>query len=337
MGRRPREPPLRRRRRGARLPGRLRVARGERAPPPAPPRADLRREPQFLLASATIANAGELAQALTGERAPVIDRDTSSRSDRDVVIWNPPLLDPELGLRASPLGDAARLLAQLTSRGLRTICFAKSRKAAELIHRFTAERVDVATAARLARIEPATRPSSGATSSGGSSKAISSASPRPTRSSSGSTSAFSTAQSRSVSPARSPRCGSSGASRAPRPRPGDPGGERTPSTSSSPASRTHSCHAESRLRFSIMRTRASSTRTSSPPRSRRLSTRVTQRRSAPRRFAARPSFPSSSARPQASSGRDATIRPRGSRSVPETRTPSRWSTRRPARSRARRA
>ena len=107
-------------------------------------------EPQFLLASATIANAGELAQALTGEKATLIDHDTSARADRDVVIWNPPLLDPELGLRASPLGDAARLLAQLTSRGLRTICFAKSRKAAELIHRYTAERVDVATAARLA-------------------------------------------------------------------------------------------------------------------------------------------------------------------------------------------
>ena len=37
-------------------------------------------------------------------------------------------------------------------------------------------------------------------------------------------------------------------------------------------------------------------------------------------LAARPSFPSSSARPRASSGRDATIRPcTGSRSVPETR------------------
>ncbi|MGH3066315.1 MAG: DEAD/DEAH box helicase, partial [Gaiellaceae bacterium] len=107
-------------------------------------------EPQFLLASATIANAGELAEALTGETATVIDRDTSPKAERDVIIWNPPLLDSELGLRASPLGDAARLLSQLTSRGLRTICFAKSRKAAELIHRFTAERVDVATAARLA-------------------------------------------------------------------------------------------------------------------------------------------------------------------------------------------
>jgi DEAD/DEAH box helicase domain-containing protein len=107
-------------------------------------------DPQFLLASATIANAGELALELTGQGATVVDQDTSARAERDVVIWNPPLLDVELGLRASPLGDAARLLSQLTSRGLRTICFAKSRKAAELIHRFAAERVDIATRNRLA-------------------------------------------------------------------------------------------------------------------------------------------------------------------------------------------
>jgi DEAD/DEAH box helicase domain-containing protein len=107
-------------------------------------------EPQFLLASATIANPGELELDLTGVGATVVDRDTSARAERQVVIWNPPLLDAELGLRASALGDASRLLAQLASRGLRTICFAKSRKAAELIHRFARERVDSATASRLA-------------------------------------------------------------------------------------------------------------------------------------------------------------------------------------------
>ena len=32
-------------------------------------------------------------------------------------------------------------MADLVSRGLRTICFAKSRGAAELIHRFTVERL----------------------------------------------------------------------------------------------------------------------------------------------------------------------------------------------------
>jgi DEAD/DEAH box helicase domain-containing protein len=107
-------------------------------------------DPRFLLASATIANAGELALELTGEPATVIDRDASPKADREIVLWNPPLLDAELGLRASALGEASRLLAQLTSRGLRTICFAKSRRAAELIHRFASERVDTETARRLA-------------------------------------------------------------------------------------------------------------------------------------------------------------------------------------------
>ena len=107
-------------------------------------------EPQLLFASATIANPGELAAALGGVEATVVDRDAAPRAERTVALWNPELLDPELGLRASPLGEASRLLAALTSRGLRTICFAKSRKAAELIHRFTVDRVDSQTAARLA-------------------------------------------------------------------------------------------------------------------------------------------------------------------------------------------
>ncbi len=107
-------------------------------------------EPQFLLASATIANPGELALALTGLPATVVDVDTSARAEREIALWNPPLLDPELGLRASALGEASLLMASLVSRGLRTICFAKSRKAAELIHRFTAERVDSHVAGRLA-------------------------------------------------------------------------------------------------------------------------------------------------------------------------------------------
>ena len=107
-------------------------------------------EPQFVLASATIANPGELAAALLGEPATVIEGDAAPRAERTIALWNPPLIDPELGLRASALGEASRLLAGFTQRGLRTICFAKSRKAVELIHRFTVERVDGATAKRLA-------------------------------------------------------------------------------------------------------------------------------------------------------------------------------------------
>ena len=58
-------------------------------------------------------------------------------------------------------------MAGLVSRGLRTICFAKSRKAAELIHRFTSERVDTRDGERGSRrTGPATRRSSDGRSSG---------------------------------------------------------------------------------------------------------------------------------------------------------------------------
>jgi DEAD/DEAH box helicase domain-containing protein len=106
-------------------------------------------EPQFLLASATIANPGELARSLLGLEATVVSDDGAPRAARTIAFWNPPLLDEELQLRASALGDAARILADLVSRELRTICFARSRKAAELVHRFAADRVGPELAARL--------------------------------------------------------------------------------------------------------------------------------------------------------------------------------------------
>jgi DEAD/DEAH box helicase domain-containing protein len=98
-------------------------------------------QPQFLLASATISNPGELGRSLLGVPVTTIGDDAAPRAERTVVLWNPPLVDEELGLRGSALAEAAKLQAQLVERGLRTLTFAKSRKAAELIHRFTAERL----------------------------------------------------------------------------------------------------------------------------------------------------------------------------------------------------
>jgi DEAD/DEAH box helicase domain-containing protein len=102
-------------------------------------------DPEFLFASATIANPGELAERLLGVDAAVIDRDAAPKAERTIALWNPPLTDEELGLRASALGEASRLMAELVERGIRTLCFAKSRKAAELVHRFTAQRLGDST------------------------------------------------------------------------------------------------------------------------------------------------------------------------------------------------
>jgi DEAD/DEAH box helicase domain-containing protein len=98
-------------------------------------------EPQFLLASATVSNPGELGASLLGERVTVVGDDAAPRAERTIVLWNPQLLDEELGLRASALAEAAKLQATFVERGLRTLTFTKSRKAAELVHRFTAERL----------------------------------------------------------------------------------------------------------------------------------------------------------------------------------------------------
>src|SRR5690349_92548 len=73
-------------------------------------------EPQLLLASATIANPGELAQTLAGVEAEVIHDDGAPRAERTVALWNPPLTDAELGLRASALGEASRLMAGLVEQ-----------------------------------------------------------------------------------------------------------------------------------------------------------------------------------------------------------------------------
>jgi DEAD/DEAH box helicase domain-containing protein len=107
-------------------------------------------DPQFLLASATIANPSELARMLLGLDVTVIAGDAAPRAERTVALWNPPLVDAELGVRASTLGEAAMLLSLLVKDGHRTICFAKSRKAVELIHRMAGDRLDTETKRRLA-------------------------------------------------------------------------------------------------------------------------------------------------------------------------------------------
>src|SRR5881398_4194665 len=44
--------------------------------------------PQFVLASATIANPGELAQSLLGAEAAVVGADAAPRAERTIALWN---------------------------------------------------------------------------------------------------------------------------------------------------------------------------------------------------------------------------------------------------------
>ena len=108
-------------------------------------------DPRFLLATATIANPGELAERLVGSPLKLIDRDGAPRSPREVAVWNPPLINPATGARRSSLAEAADLFADLISQEVRTICFLKSRRGIELIRKFAAERLTAKGRPALAR------------------------------------------------------------------------------------------------------------------------------------------------------------------------------------------
>ncbi|HEX3872873.1 MAG TPA: DEAD/DEAH box helicase [Solirubrobacteraceae bacterium] len=113
-------------------------------------------EPRFLLASATIANPRDLAERLTGfDDVTLVDRDGSPAGRRRIAVWNPPLTDEAAGLRRSTIAEGAELLARLVSGGVRTICFVRSRKAVELVHRMAQVSLDELGAGQLAsRITP---------------------------------------------------------------------------------------------------------------------------------------------------------------------------------------
>jgi len=111
--------------------------------------------PRFILASATIANPVELAERLVGEPFRLVDSDGAPRAGRRVGIWNPPVIDARSMTRRSVLSEAAELLADLVSEGVRTICFLRSRRGIELIQRFTRARLEELGRPHLAeRIAP---------------------------------------------------------------------------------------------------------------------------------------------------------------------------------------
>ncbi|MBI2951219.1 DEAD/DEAH box helicase, partial [bacterium] len=55
--------------------------------------------PQFILTSATLANPAELAERLIEEPVALVDDDGSVRGEKHLLIYNPPVVNRDLGLR----------------------------------------------------------------------------------------------------------------------------------------------------------------------------------------------------------------------------------------------
>jgi DEAD/DEAH box helicase domain-containing protein len=89
--------------------------------------------PTFILCSATIANPGELARALVGDDVALVEDNGAPAGDRVAVIYNPPIVNRELGIRQSSLKAARDIAARLIRSQVQTIVFAPSRVRVELL------------------------------------------------------------------------------------------------------------------------------------------------------------------------------------------------------------
>src|SRR5216684_2530948 len=89
--------------------------------------------PQFIMASATIANPKELAERLTGEPVSGLSESGAPAGEKVFVCYNPPVVNPELGIRAPYLGEAAKIATRFLRERVPTIVFAQSRLSTEVL------------------------------------------------------------------------------------------------------------------------------------------------------------------------------------------------------------
>src|SRR5881409_1758791 len=89
--------------------------------------------PQFIMASATIANPKELAERLTGDAVSEISESGAPTGEKIFICYNPPVVNPDLGIRAPYLGEAAGLAVQLLKEKIATIVFAQRRLSTEVV------------------------------------------------------------------------------------------------------------------------------------------------------------------------------------------------------------
>lgn len=92
--------------------------------------------PQFIMTSATIANPGELARQLIGEEAAVLTESGAPQGERHLLLWNPPVINPDLGIRASARSQTNRIARAAVRQGLKSILFARSRLMVEVLTKY---------------------------------------------------------------------------------------------------------------------------------------------------------------------------------------------------------
>ncbi|CAM3522479.1 DEAD/DEAH box helicase [Marinicrinis lubricantis] len=98
-------------------------------------------KPQFICASATIANPKQHTEAFIEEEVKLIDNNGAPSGEKHFVFYNPPVVNQQLGIRRSSVLETRKLAALLLRNGIQTIVFARSRVRVELLLTYLQELV----------------------------------------------------------------------------------------------------------------------------------------------------------------------------------------------------
>ncbi|MFQ5791352.1 MAG: DEAD/DEAH box helicase [Acidobacteriota bacterium] len=99
-------------------------------------------QPVFILCSATIANPGELASHLVEEEVETISESGAPQGRKYLFLWNPPMVNAALGIRASARSQTFRIARLAVKAGLKTIVFAQTRLMVEVLTKYLKEVFD---------------------------------------------------------------------------------------------------------------------------------------------------------------------------------------------------
>ncbi len=114
-------------------------------------------DPRFICASATIANPRELAGRLIEAPVMLVDDDGAPRGEKHFILYNPPLVDPQLGIRRSATLAAKDVAACFLHNGVQTIVFARARLTTEVLLGYLRDSVASAHVGRISMPAEAVR------------------------------------------------------------------------------------------------------------------------------------------------------------------------------------
>lgn len=97
--------------------------------------------PQVVFASATIGNAQEHASRILGRPVELVEQSGAPAGPRHVLVYNPPVVNKELGIRASYIKTAVRLALDLVRAEVPTLIFGQSRNNVEVMLKYMRDRL----------------------------------------------------------------------------------------------------------------------------------------------------------------------------------------------------